>query len=101
MSVEDMTISERLKRLRDIADDPEVAHGISNIRREINECIEGDMRDCAHCGSPFTYRRSDGDIACYDCPGIMPEPEVKVCPWCGEQGTESELVHHDCAEVRE
>lgn len=34
---------------------------------------EADAPRCGHCGSTCTFYRSDGDVACNDCPGIMPQ----------------------------
>lgn len=33
-----------------------------------------DAPQCCHCGSTSTWWRSDGDVACNNCPGIMPYP---------------------------
>lgn len=90
---EELTVEERLKRLKGIANDTKIAHlqdedgldphtvinnldeiraGLGNILRDINETIDDDQPRCVHCGSPFTYTRSDGDTGCHDCHGIMP-----------------------------
>lgn len=34
-----------------------------------------DAPRCVHCGSHSTWRRSDGDVACNNCSGIMPRRE--------------------------
>lgn len=93
---DERTILERLEWLADNAMSDEVNIGLRDIIREIQECLNADLRNCGHCGSPFTFERSDGDIACYDCPGIMPvcndcdrgvttyEPDANGnCPYCG------------------
>ena len=36
-----------------------------------------DVPRCGHCGSVRTFERSDGDVACDDCPGIMPREVVR------------------------
>jgi hypothetical protein len=75
---EEMTVVERLERIQGATSDLHtelsegVNHDVSEALRAIQESIEDDVRDCVHCGSPFTFRRSDGDIGCYDCRGIMP-----------------------------
>lgn len=34
---------------------------------------------CGHCGGHSTFfRLTDGDVACNDCPGIMPVDEVEA-----------------------
>lgn len=37
---------------------------------------DDDAPKCTHCGSTSTWWRSDGDVACNDCPGIMPQEET-------------------------
>ena len=38
-----------------------------------------DAPRCGHCGSHSTYfRLTDGDVACNNCPGIMPVDEVEA-----------------------
>lgn len=38
---------------------------------------DDDAPTCTHCGSTSTYfRLTEGDVACNDCPGIMPHDEV-------------------------
>jgi hypothetical protein len=54
----------------------EICAGISTLVCDLTEVIEDDVRDCVHCGSPFTFVRSDGDIGCYDYRGLMPRDEV-------------------------
>lgn len=85
LAIEEMTVIERLDRLQTIVrrmrdgyspepqDVEEVVEGLSNIKRIINECIEDNTPACVHCGSIFTYTRSDGDTGCHDCNGIMPQ----------------------------
>lgn len=89
---DERTIVERLEWLADNAMADEVNMGLRDIIHDIEGCIEDGLRDCGHCGSPFTFRRSDGDIECYDCPGIMPHPpdiNVGACPDCGALDTEA------------
>jgi len=34
---------------------------------------DDDAPRCSHCGSTSTWYRSDGDVACNNCPGITPQ----------------------------
>lgn len=132
---EAVTVVERLEQLERLAQTTDheaaVVHGLADLTQLIRECVDDGLRDCVHCGSPFTFRRSDGDIGCYDCRGIMPEQyrcdgcgatgtrddladdecawyddgghhvtrDIRICPWCGEQGTPHDLQKHDCEVV--
>jgi hypothetical protein len=77
----DKKLIERLERLQRIAenlpatdspDKDELVQGLSNLSAELRDVQRSDTPTCGHCGSVFTYERSDGDTACYDCEGIMP-----------------------------
>lgn len=84
----DRTVLERLDRLHRLARRAdiertdhlldEIAAGLADLRRDLQEVLTDDVEDCVHCGSPFTFRRSDGDIGCQDCHGIMPRNEDEV-----------------------
>jgi len=91
MSDDEVTVVERLETLAEAAMSDEVNMGLRDVIRQVKECINTDMPDCVHCGSPFTFRRaSDGDVACKDCPGIMPDdPDINTgaCPDCGSYDT--------------
>lgn len=104
---EERSIVERLARLYGIAETireyhladtlteaHELVHGLAHLIRDIEECREDIVRDCTHCGSPFTYRRNDGDIACKDCPGIM--PRLYRCNGCGAEGPRHDLADDPC-----
>lgn len=86
ISIEEMSTTERLGRAleelvkidrgllsaRDLGFQ-EAMEAVRNVKRDIEVCREYSGRDCVHCGSPLTFRRSDGDVGCKDCTGIMPE----------------------------
>jgi len=96
---EELTVVERLERVLDNTDVHNdyadgVRHDVSEALKAITEAIEDDVRDCVHCGSPFTYHRSDGDIGCHDCPGIM--PQQYRCDGCGHTGTRDNLADDEC-----
>jgi len=78
---EESTVLERIQRIRNIASNRdlsrpeacfELEQGLGNLHRELRECVDDDTPDCTHCGSPFTFTRTDGDTGCVDCSGIMP-----------------------------
>ncbi|WP_207587195.1 hypothetical protein [Halomontanus rarus] len=43
--------------------------------------VEHNENRCVHCGGTDTFIRSDGDLACDDCPGIT----VTSCEVCGQE----------------
>jgi hypothetical protein len=45
---------------------------LADVSGEVSQ-PEADAPRCVHCGSTCTFERSDGDVACNDCPGIMPQ----------------------------
>lgn len=98
---DEMSVVERLGVLADEAMSDKVNLGLRDVIRQVEECIEDGLRDCGHCGSPFTFRRADGDIGCYDCPGIMPDTGAVRditggCPSCdGYLFHESPEYHGD------
>lgn len=53
--------------------DAELAKIIGEVTRP-----EADAPVCGHCGSPCTYYRTDGDVGCNNCFGIMPLEEVEA-----------------------
>lgn len=61
----------RTERVFKLAIDRELAkRGIGHVSRP-----DPDAPRCGHCGSHSTWWRSDGDVACNNCPGIMPQDQ--------------------------
>lgn len=45
---------------------------LAEVRADVSK-PDPDAPRCGHCGSSSTYYRTDGDVGCNNCPGIMPQ----------------------------